>query len=312
MRALFWNRILIDPIKDKSSLWAELEEPKLDIAALEALFSQKQQQLGPDSTHKDDNAMQKAVSKQALSYLDGKRSQAVGILLGSCRMDTQTIAQALYSLDSTTLKTETLRALYNARGSNEELALITAHVDGVRREVGTGEGADMTDDRPPLAKPDEFLYNLSLIHFFAERAECWLFKSSFAETSYDLEQKIACVRRACDALENSSSIARVLGFILALGNYLNAGTSRGQADGFGIEILPLLRDVKSQDGRTTLLAYAVHLIFTDYDTEHTKELSCPLPEGHVFRSAAAYQFEDIEADLRSLDAELGEHPGSRM
>lgn len=39
----------------------------------------------------------------------------------------------------------------------------------------------------------------------------------------------------------------VLGLVLALGNHMNGGSRvRGQADGFDLEILPKLKDVKSR------------------------------------------------------------------
>lgn len=48
-------------------------------------------------------------------------------------------------------------------------------------------------------------------------------------------------------LMTSESLKKVLAIILALGNYMNGGNrQRGQADGFGLEILPKLRDVKSK------------------------------------------------------------------
>lgn len=38
-----------------------------------------------------------------------------------------------------------------------------------------------------------------------------------------------------------------MGLVLAFGNYMNGGNrTRGQADGFGLEILPKLKDVKSR------------------------------------------------------------------
>lgn len=38
-----------------------------------------------------------------------------------------------------------------------------------------------------------------------------------------------------------------MGLVLAMGNHMNGGNrTRGQADGFGLEILPKLKDVKSR------------------------------------------------------------------
>lgn len=49
------------------------------------------------------------------------------------------------------------------------------------------------------------------------------------------------------ALLNMTSVKEILGLILAFGNYMNGGNrTRGQADGFGLEILPKLKDVKSR------------------------------------------------------------------
>lgn len=46
---------------------------------------------------------------------------------------------------------------------------------------------------------------------------------------------------------DTSSVREVMGLILALGNHMNGGNrTRGQADGFGLEILPKLKDVKSR------------------------------------------------------------------
>lgn len=46
---------------------------------------------------------------------------------------------------------------------------------------------------------------------------------------------------------SSESLKTILGIILALGNYMNGGNmQRGQADGFGLEILAKLKDVKSK------------------------------------------------------------------
>ena len=44
---------------------------------------------------------------------------------------------------------------------------------------------------------------------------------------------------------NSDGVRRILELILAFGNYMNGGTQRGQADGFDLNILVKLKDVKA-------------------------------------------------------------------
>lgn len=51
---------------------------------------------------------------------------------------------------------------------------------------------------------------------------------------------------SAQALKDSETVKKVLGLILAFGNFMNGGNrTRGQADGFTLDILPKLKDVKS-------------------------------------------------------------------
>lgn len=47
-------------------------------------------------------------------------------------------------------------------------------------------------------------------------------------------------------IQDSETVKKILGLILAFGNFMNGGNrTRGQADGFSLDILPKLKDVKS-------------------------------------------------------------------
>lgn len=53
--------------------------------------------------------------------------------------------------------------------------------------------------------------------------------------------------RVCQELLECDALRDIMGLVLAFGNYMNGGNrTRGQADGFGLEILPKLKDVKSR------------------------------------------------------------------
>lgn len=62
----------------------------------------------------------------------------------------------------------------------------------------------------------------------------------------------------------SEGLKKVLAIILALGNYMNGGNrQRGQADGFGLEILPKLRDVKSK-GKENIISKSTFSLYSTY------------------------------------------------
>lgn len=67
-------------------------------------------------------------------------------------------------------------------------------------------------------------------------------------------------------LKSSKEVTSVLGLVLAFGNYMNGGNvARGQADGFELDILPKLKDVKCKDNSTNLLHYLVTIYIKKFD-----------------------------------------------
>ena len=69
----------------------------------------------------------------------------------------------------------------------------------------------------------------------------------------------------------------LLSIILALGNYMNGGTARGQADGFQMNVLQKLKDVKTQDGSLNLLQYVVRLYCVKTEGKGVPDFTLPDP-----------------------------------
>ncbi|KAG9341829.1 hypothetical protein JZ751_018551, partial [Albula glossodonta] len=99
---------------------------------------------------------------------------------------------------------------------------------------------------------------------------------------------------------------QVLGLVLAFGNFMNGGNrSRGQADGFALDILPKLKDVKSSDNMHSLLSYIVSYYLKHFDEDAGKDTCVyPLPEPQDLFQASQMKFEDFEKDLRKLRKDL--------
>lgn len=86
--------------------------------------------------------------------------------------------------------------------------------------------------------------------FFRECARfCWAasYFSIFCPIVFCILNLCVC---ACvceyQSLQSGKCVLQILGLVLAFGNFMNGGNrSRGQADGFSLDILPKLKDVKS-------------------------------------------------------------------
>uniref|UniRef100_A0A4W6FB42 Formin 2 n=1 Tax=Lates calcarifer TaxID=8187 RepID=A0A4W6FB42_LATCA len=295
MKPLYWTRIQLHTKKDVSSslVWDTIDEPDVDFEEFVELFSKtavkvKKQPLSDTIT--------KSKTKQVVKLLNNKRSQAVGILMSSLHLDMKDIQHAILNLDNTVVDLETLQALYENRAQQEELDKIEKHIKSSKDK----------ENAKPLDKPEQFLYQLSVIPNFSGRVFCILFQSSFTECMSSITRKLDILQRVCKALQDSESVKQVLGLVLAFGNFMNGGNrTRGQADGFTLDILPKLKDVKSSDSVKSLLSYLVAYYLRHFDEDAGRETCVyPLPEPHDLFQASQMKFEDFQKDLTRLRKDL--------
>ncbi|XP_078086774.1 formin-2 [Mustelus asterias] len=294
MKPLYWSRIQLSSKRETETLpiWAALEEPSINVQELENYFSKsavKERKKPILDTYS------KTKTKQVVKLLNNKRSQAVGILMSSLHLEMKDIQHAVLNLDNSVVDLETLQALYENRAQQEELEKIEKQMQKSSK-----------DNAKPLDKPEQFLYELAQIVNFSERVFCILFQSTFLENIAAINRKLETMDKLCKTLQTSASVKQVLGLILAFGNYMNGGNrSRGQADGFGLEILPKLRDVKSSDNSINLLFYLVSYYLRNFDKDAGTEQSIfPMPEPQDLFQASQMKFEDFEKDLRKLKKDL--------
>ncbi|XP_063804097.1 formin-1 isoform X2 [Pseudophryne corroboree] len=294
MKPLYWTRIQLKNSSAKSSLWESLREPDIaDTKEFEDLFCkasvQKKKKPLSESYEK------KTKARKIIKLLDGKRSQAVGILISSLHLDMKDIQHAILNVDDSVVDLETIEALYENRAQKEELETIKKYY-----ETSSSEDVKLLD------KPEQFLYELSQIPNFTERSKCIIFQTVFAEVIGSLRRKIDIVIRTCNGLLEMESVKDIIGLILAFGNYMNGGNrTRGQADGFGLEILPKLKDVKSRENDISLVDYVVRYYLRHFDKDGGTDKSVfPLLEPQDFFLAAQVKFEDLEKDSRKLHKDI--------
>ncbi|XP_028325224.1 formin-2 isoform X2 [Gouania willdenowi] len=294
MKPLYWTRIQLHAKKHSDSLvWEKIEEPTLDFEEFVELFSKSavKEKKKPIS-----DTISKSKAKQVVKLLSNKRSQAVGILMSSIHLDMKDIQNAVLNMDNTVVDLETLHALYENRAQNDEMDSIKKHIQSAKDK----------EDAKPLDKPEQFLLQLSQIPNFSERVFCILFQSTFKECITSILRKIEILQRVCKTLQSSKCVLQVLGLVLAFGNFMNGGNrSRGQADGFSLEILPKLKDVKSSDNSQSLLSFIVAYYLKHFDEDAGRETCIyPLPEPQDLFQASQMKFDDFQRDLRKLRKDL--------
>lgn len=293
MKPLYWTRIQIQD-NNKDTLWNSLVEPDLiNASEFEDLFSKTTVQTKKKPLA--DAYEKKAKARKIIKLLDGKRSTAVGILISSLHLEMKDIQHAVLTVDNSLVDLETIEALYENRAQPDELEKINRHYETAEE-----------DQLKLLDRPEQFLYELSQIPDFAGRARCLIFQSVFMDGIASAQRKVEIVSRVCKVLQEQTSVREVVALVLALGNHMNGGNrTRGQADGFSLDILPKLKDVKSRDNRISLVDYVVSYYLRNLDEHAGTERSIfPLPEPQDVFLAAQVKFDDLTRDLRQLRRDL--------
>lgn len=103
-----------------------------------------------------------------------------------------------------------------------------------------------------------FLFDLLTIPNFEARIMSLTFQCNYFEALSSIEIKLSNLALVSEQLTGSKELQKVLALILTYGNYMNGeNMMRGQADGFSLDILPGLKDVKSNDNNYTFLHFIV-------------------------------------------------------
>ncbi|ENN75324.1 hypothetical protein D910_06612 [Dendroctonus ponderosae] len=311
MKPLYWTRILVktEKLENSSALWDEIDELPIETLPEDfmKLFSR---QVGGFIDAKNSLILKsnflKVVNRtptikkqeqkpkvEVVKLLDSKRSQSVGILAHSLRQDFNEIENAIYTFDTSVVCLEALQQIYEVRASSEELALINEHLK-TRPDV-------------PLDKPEQFLHDLSQIANFAERIACLTFQVEFEDSITTISHTLDNFQSTCEFLTKSPELRRVLALVLTLGNYMNGGNvARGQADGFGLDVLSRLRDVKGAQAGVTLLHFVVSTYAKKITVEDERQLPLPVPEPGDVRRAMTLDFDAMKTELNQLKSKLNE------
>ena len=246
MKNLHWKRYLLDPgaDADKASIWWKLPEVPFDRAEFESKFAQKSaaKPRGEAIDAAGGAGGKGAASTKVvlLKALEPKRSNAIGIMM-STLPPPNAIKTAILSLDGDRLDREQLGMIRDVLPTAEELQAI----------------ADLDTPDAKWDKPELFAKTIGGIPRVRQRLECWAITRAFSEQAAAIDEPLKVLQQACEQVVASQALRDIFGMLLALGNWANGGTGRGQADGFPLSDIPKVIDMKDNTGKVTLLAYAL-------------------------------------------------------
>ncbi|XP_063286574.1 delphilin [Pelobates fuscus] len=153
-----------------------------------------------------------------------------------------------------------------------------------------------------LSEPDQFALQMLSIPEYRTRLRSLLFKSTLQEKTDEIRASCDCVLKASAELKNSKKLAKILEFVLAMGNYLNDGQPKtNRTTGFKINFLTELNTTKTVDGKSTFL----HILAKSL-SQHFPELLSFAKDLQTVPLAAKVNQRSLTADLSDLHVTIQE------
>ncbi|KAK2994381.1 hypothetical protein RJ640_029496 [Escallonia rubra] len=242
LKPLHWDKV--NPSNaDHSMVWDKIERGsfRFDGDLMEALFgSVATTRKSPRESNSTSPIGEKSGPPSQIFILDTRKSQNTAIVLRSLAVTRKEIIGAL--IEGQGLNADTLEKLTKVAPTKEEESEILAF-DG---------------DSTKLADAESFLFHLlKAVPSAFTRFDAMLFRSNYDAEILHLKDSLQTIELGCDELRTRGLFLKLLEAILKAGNRMNAGTSRGNAQAFNLTSLRKLSDVKSTDGKTTLLHFVV-------------------------------------------------------
>jgi len=190
------------------------------------------------------------------------------------------IRKAIIEMNDNVLSVENLNALTGFVPTPEEIELL-AEYDG---------------DKSLLGIPEKFYLEIMTIPRLEERLKANVSKRNFTTKIAAIRDSLEIISSALTQLKTCAKLQAIFEIILAVGNYLNGGTTRGGAFGFKLEALGKLADLKASSGGT-LLNYVVRLA-------DAKGISNFVDDLKSVNDASKETLQGVLTDLSKLKADL--------
>nr|XP_046233696.1 delphilin isoform X7 [Scatophagus argus] len=176
--------------------------------------------------------------KDVVEILSHKKAYNVSILIAHLKLSTAELRQVLMNMTTDRLEPAHIKQL-----------LLYAPDDD---EVKQYEQFDQ--DPAKLSEPDQFIFQMLMVPEYKTRLRSLHFKTTLQERTEEMKVAYDYIYKASVELKSSKKLAKILEFVLAMGNYLNNGQPKShRTTSFKINFLTELSTTKTVDGKSTFL-----------------------------------------------------------
>ncbi|KAL7495540.1 hypothetical protein ACHAWT_005507 [Skeletonema menzelii] len=256
-KKIFWSPIEESKVDD-NSLWSmikgsyDFESLKVDQAEFESLFTDTSK---PGDKKKETAKPAASKQKKSVQVIDAKRGMNGGIILARLKIEFSALADMVAEMDSGNFDDTQLKALREFLPTKDERAAIDQYI---KQASATEESLNAAIN--DFCTCEKYMYAMMKVDMADEKFECMLFKYQFDHKLNELMNSVTTLISACEEVQKSVRLRKLMAMILMLGNQINTGGSGSMAHGFTLDALLKLDEAKAFDKKTSVLQYLVKLV----------------------------------------------------
>ncbi|XP_062444139.1 delphilin isoform X1 [Rhea pennata] len=218
--------------------------------------------------------------KDVVEILSHKKAYNTSILIAHLKLSHVELHQILMTMETDRLEPSHIKQLLLYAPDGEEVQ----------------QYQNYKDNPSKLSEPDQFVLQMLSVPEYKTRLRSLHFKSTLQEKTEEIKASYECICKASLELKSSKKLAKILEFVLAMGNYLNNGQPKtSKTTGFKINFLTELNTTKTVDGKSTFL----HILAKSL-SQHFPELLGFAKDLPTVPLAAKVNQRTLTADLNDL------------
>ncbi|XP_059572249.1 delphilin isoform X3 [Alligator mississippiensis] len=271
-----WGQLGEDSDYDKLSDMVKYLDLELHFGTQKPTISLPEPALMPESFKK----------KDVVEILSHKKAYNTSILIAHLKLSHIELRQILMTMESDRLEPSHIKQLLLYAPDAEEVQQYQSYQESPSK----------------LSEPDQFVLQMLSVPEYKTRLRSLHFKTTLQEKTEEIKASYDCICKASLELKSSKKLAKILEFVLAMGNYLNNGQPKtSKTTGFKINFLTELNTTKTVDGKSTFL----HILAKSL-SQHFPELLGFAKDLPTVPLAAKVNQRMLTADLSDLHTTVSE------
>uniref|UniRef100_A0A4W4F232 Glutamate receptor, ionotropic, delta 2 (Grid2) interacting protein, a n=1 Tax=Electrophorus electricus TaxID=8005 RepID=A0A4W4F232_ELEEL len=235
VKRLRWEQVE----NSEGTIWGELgDDPDYGKLSDMVKYLDLELHFGTQRSSKPTFLPESFKKKDLVEILSHKKAYNASILIAHLKLSPEELRQVLMTMTTERLEPAHIKQLLLYAPDDEEVKQFQQY----------------NQDPAKLTEPDQFVLQMLLVPEYKTRLRSLLFKTTLQEKTEEMRAGYECIYKASLELRNSKKLAKILEFVLAMGNYLNNGQPKtNKPTGFKINFLTELSTTKTVDGKSTFL-----------------------------------------------------------